>query len=365
MSTPFWIDSNILIRIADGKFPGGEAKLAALKNKGHTLLIPKSVEIEVLHGKTTKPGSGAKGGVNVDAIAASTVKRQQLLTRLGVQVDTLASRVPPQQVQKWFDAALKNGLSIPDASVLAQVKAGAQARGIADPVLITREKAADAMRRQGVAAQDIDTFAAQSQARPPTTKAPSTTTPKTPPKAPRVNLRPRFKVVGAGVRGAFSAPNLASMIPEVILAIADRAAVRDAIRKIQIKYIKVGFSLGVAAGVMRWNESEVESNLMNQASAVGLEHMHDPAGYLKRSHMFQLAQTHQDFAVEVGYKYSSQRAPEWKDEVQDKGFALLVKQSYHFGDQNETLFEFPFLDKLAYVLRPTTDLIVGPAIKFK
>jgi len=50
-----------------------------------------------------------------------------------------------------------------------------------------------------------------------------------------------------------------------------------------------------------------------------------------------------------------------------KGFPLLKRYGYdfHFGDNAEALFKYEFLDKLAWVLTPTTDAIVEPAIRFE
>src|SRR5262249_37838471 len=55
----------------------------------------------------------------------------------------------------------------------------------------------------------------------------------------------RFRAgMRAGFAGAFSASNLASLIPEIILAVADRAAAKEAIRNIQTKYLREGFARG-------------------------------------------------------------------------------------------------------------------------
>ena len=48
-----------------------------------------------------------------------------------------------------------------------------------------------------------------------------------------------------------------------------------------------------------------------------------------------------------------------------KGFPVLKRLGYYFGDNPEVLFEYDFLDKLAWVLSPTTDPIVEPAIQIE
>src|SRR5262245_30395261 len=65
----------------------------------------------------------------------------------------------------------------------------------------------------------------------------------------------------AGLAGAFSPLNLAALAAEIILAVADREAAKEAIRNIQTKYLREGFARGFAAGVMGWTDEEVQLNL--------------------------------------------------------------------------------------------------------
>ena len=51
-------------------------------------------------------------------------------------------------------------------------------------------------------------------------------------------------------------------------------------------------------------------------------------------------------------------------ELRDKGFAFLRTTRYHLGNDPEALFEFEFIDKLAWAIHESTDAIIGPAIKF-
>ena len=112
-------------------------------------------------------------------------------------------------------------------------------------------------------------------------KPPGTTLPAEAVPKPESRLGARLNAakgsIGAGIKGAFSAPNLASMIPDVVLAVADRVAAREAIRAIQVKFVKEGFAKGVAAGVMRW---EASSNLKNRVTPFRVKGMEDPAGFL-------------------------------------------------------------------------------------
>ena len=113
------------------------------------------------------------------------------------------------------------------------------------------------------------------------------------------------------------------MIPDVILKIADRAAAKEALRKIQVKFIKAGFARGVAAGIMRWTEAELDANSKNRMTSFRLQGMGDAAGMLKQGDMFKLAEAVENYAVDIGYAYAGTRDPAWKDELRDKGFAFL------------------------------------------
>ena len=69
--------------------------------------------------------------------------------------------------------------------------------------------------------------------------------------------------------------------------------------------------------------------------------------------------------IDVDSPQAHQRASVgWNNDLQKQGLATLAKYGYHFGQDAGALFDYPFVDKLVSVLRPTTDAIVGPAIKF-
>ncbi len=165
----------------------------------------------------------------------------------------------------------------------------------------------------------------------------------------------------AGLAGAFSPANLASLIPEIILAVADREAAKEAIRNIQTKYLREGFARGFAAGVMGWTDEEVQLNLKYHVRVENLQGLHDPAGYLTRSFIFQLAEACDNYAVDVGFDYSSQRPNDWKLSMVKKGFSMLLERGVTKWQRTEdptVLFELEFIDNLAWVLRSTTDTMV-------
>jgi len=169
----------------------------------------------------------------------------------------------------------------------------------------------------------------------------------------------------AGVRAAFEASNIASLIPDVVLAIADKVAVRDAIRRIQTKFVKEGFAKGVAAGIMGWTEEEVQGNLLNRVSNYRVRGLADAAGVLKLSYILQLAEAYENYAVQIGFLFSSSKSLDWKRGIREKGFSTLKQRGYQFAGGSDALFGFDFIDKLAFAIHHTTDAIVGPAIKFR
>jgi hypothetical protein len=185
------------------------------------------------------------------------------------------------------------------------------------------------------------------------------------PKAPgfwarRVNVAKTS--MAQGVKGAFSASSLISMIPVLVLGIADRIAAREAIKAIQVKFIKEGFAKGVAAGVLRWSEEEVNKNLKNRITPGRLKGMEDPAGILELKYILQLAEVYENYAVDVGYAFGSTRSVKWKDWLRNKGFKVLAKHDYGMADER-FLLTYHFVNDLAWAIAPTTDPIVESAIR--
>jgi hypothetical protein len=346
MSKPIWLDNNVLVKIDNGREPRFETEIAELQKEGHEVLIPKKVETEFLYGQKFRP--------------QDTLRRKGILERLKVKVDTMANQVPMKQLQGWREEAINHGLSITDADIVAEVRASAQARGISNPVLYTGDaRAVGAMRRRGVLAEEF---------RP---RAPKPELHVTVPKvveAPRPGfIRARISnakfALKEGLKGAFSPEGLASMIPDIVLAIADRVAAKEAIKNIEVKFVKEGFGKGVAAGVLGWTDDEVQLNLKNRITPFRVEGMEDPAGFLTRAYILQLAEAYENYGVDVGFQWTKVKPLDWKNKMVWKGMSLLAKYNYHYPNNPDVLFTYDVAKDLAWVLRSTTDAIVEPAIK--
>jgi hypothetical protein len=91
--------------------------------------------------------------------------------------------------------------------------------------------------------------------------------------------------------------------------------------------------------------------------------MEDPAGILPRSYILKVAEAYENDAVDVGYQFSSSKSLSWKESRRTKDFAVLREHGYYFGGDPGALFEYPFIEKLAWELRHTTNSIVEPAIR--
>ncbi|MDP9422434.1 MAG: DUF4157 domain-containing protein [Pseudomonadota bacterium] len=170
--------------------------------------------------------------------------------------------------------------------------------------------------------------------------------------------------ISSGIKGAFTAANLASAAPELILGIADRVAARDAIRNIQRKFLKEGFAKGFAAGVAGWSEEEVASNLKNLVTEFRVRGMHDPAGFLSQSQIYKLATDSENYAVEIGYQFIMSKSADWRRRLLEYGTRMLEKNDYFFrGDPEVFRFTNEYLDKLAWALRHASHPIVEGAIK--
>ena len=109
LKPPVWLDNNILVNIDNGRMAHAEAEIINLQRDGHEVLLPPAVQDEFLRGQGFKP--------------QDAVRREGLLRRLGLKVDRMANQVPMQQLRAWRDEAIRHGLSIPDATIAAQVKA--------------------------------------------------------------------------------------------------------------------------------------------------------------------------------------------------------------------------------------------------
>jgi hypothetical protein len=360
-----WLDTSILIEIDRNHQPQAalyEREIAALQRDGYEVLIPEAVEVEFLQ----KPTG-----------AANKAKAQAVVDRLKLKVDRMANQVPKEQVSAWYEEATKHAISKEDAAVVAAAKAGAAVRGMRNPVLFTREIKQGhiaRMRQRGVMALE---FAGPSSPlpgpKPPTPTAPRTpSTPSTPtgagPKPPRTGFfRARLNTAKValkeGLKGALSPEGLASMLPELVLAIADRVAAKEAIRNIQLKFLKEGFGKGLAAGAMGWTQHEVDMELRHRVTPYRIKGMEDPAGYLTRAYMLQLAQAYEDYGVDVGFEYSTGKTLAWKKSMLARGMPALAAYNWHFPNDPEMLFEYDFLEKLSWAMKDATNAIIEPMIR--
>jgi hypothetical protein len=108
---------------------------------------------------------------------------------------------------------------------------------------------------------------------------------------------------------------------------------------------------------MRWTEEDVALNAMYRVTAFRVEGLSDPAGYLSLPYILNLAEVYENYAVAVGYYWSSSQPLQWQESMRAEGFARLKKLGYYFGRNPDVLFECDFILKLAWALRGHTDRI--------
>jgi len=169
-----------------------------------------------------------------------------------------------------------------------------------------------------------------------------------------------------GLKQAFTPKNIAgglvAEIPMIVLHFADRAAASEASRHIQVKFAKEGYGKGIAAAVMGWTADEVGSKLMNHVTSYRVRGLGDAAGHLGAAYIFQLAQAYENYGVAVGYEFARAQTLDWLGGLRTRGFEALLSRGYRFADDPALLFEYEFIDKLAYVLRSVTDPMADAAI---
>ncbi len=168
----------------------------------------------------------------------------------------------------------------------------------------------------------------------------------------------------AGIKSLWSADTIVGVAATLLLAYADKAATADAIRRIQIKFIKEGFAKGVAAGVLGWTEEEVALNAMNRVTDFRVHGLGDAAGNLRLDHMLKIAEAYENYAVGVGYYFARSRAMSWQEDMRVLGFNRLKRLGYtNLLRTTDDMFEYRFLATYAWAWRDATDAIVGPAIR--
>ena len=193
--------------------------------------------------------------------------------------------------------------------------------------------------------------------------------PETPLPNPGVGSTETFMSAGKaglvqGLKGLLSAETAVGVAATVFMAACDMAAMKDAVRRIQTKFIKEGFAKGVAAGAMGWTDSEVASNALYRVTNFRVQGLADPGGYLTMSYILKLAETVENYAVGIGYYFAAAKSLQWKKDWCAKGFGLLAKYGYNFGDDDDVLFTYEVLSKVAWAMRADSDAIVAPAIRF-
>ena len=145
MPDPLYLDSCAL----DAALKGDAAinkQLSEARQAGRRLLIIQQVEIETLYGNihTLK-----KGKLFLDQVPPPDLreKKRTGMQKIGVEIDTKWREIPASEYENWISIG-KDNASISDRKVLAQVKASAKARGIANPEILTAEVDSKAMANE-------------------------------------------------------------------------------------------------------------------------------------------------------------------------------------------------------------------------
>jgi hypothetical protein len=143
MGDPVWLDTNILQFALDGDAAVNQ-QLATYRNAGRPLLVPPAVANELLNGNVLT----MKGGKPVWQQVPSPQLKQAMKTgmdKLGVEVDWTSSKIPMSKRVEYSQIKSANIVSESDRLVLGQIKASAEARGVAKPEMITGEAATKPM----------------------------------------------------------------------------------------------------------------------------------------------------------------------------------------------------------------------------
>jgi hypothetical protein len=139
---PIWLDTNTLDQALKGD-PAINDQLSALRRSGRQLLVTERVETELLYGNdlTVKKNKPFAKQIPEPQFRAQMEKG---MAKIGVEVDTSARSIPIERLYK-YRAIKATNVSESDRRVLSEIKASAEARGIAAPEVITVEKASKAM----------------------------------------------------------------------------------------------------------------------------------------------------------------------------------------------------------------------------
>lgn len=145
MPDPVWLDTCAV----DNALKGNAAinkQLSEYRRAGRRLLVIQQTEIEMLYGNiyTLKKGKDFLKQVPSPEFRE---KMRTGLQKIGVEIDTKWREVPASEYENWVSIGEEN-VSISDRKVLAQVRASAKARGIANPEILTAEVGAKAMANE-------------------------------------------------------------------------------------------------------------------------------------------------------------------------------------------------------------------------
>ena len=74
---------------------------------------------------------------------------------------------------------------------------------------------------------------------------------------------------------------------------------------------------------MGWTEEEVALNAMNRVTPFRVSGLEDPSGYLSLTYILKLAEVYENYAVGIGYYFSSSQPLQWQEKMRAEGFARL------------------------------------------
>src|SRR5579863_1721988 len=147
MGDPVYLDSNVVIRALLGD-PSINDQLTELRKAGRQLLITQSVENELLYGKPkATPANNYTVKIQTtdpnDYISKIRWPDKQApmkmgMSKLGIGVDIQSNAIPPAKLAQ-YRMIRKDNVGEKDRWVLAEIKASAESRGIANPEFITAE----------------------------------------------------------------------------------------------------------------------------------------------------------------------------------------------------------------------------------
>ncbi|MBL8590525.1 MAG: hypothetical protein JNK46_18470, partial [Methylobacteriaceae bacterium] len=152
MPDPIWLDNNIVDRAWKGDVDV-RAKLAEFRGQGRKLLIVPWVKNEFIEGDWTADTGGKKNTPPVGERGMPANYRAQaeaFLKEQGIETDLSGDKIENKKRQAyiWETKAPTGEVSNKDRMVLGQIKASAEARGVANPQVYTAEQGGKGMASQ-------------------------------------------------------------------------------------------------------------------------------------------------------------------------------------------------------------------------